>query len=173
MKCTNFSSKGFSLVELMIVLVIVGILAAVTIPAYFNHILRTRQSDTYHNLLDLKAAQEMVYSLENKYAPNPNPYPATPNALHTYSDTLTKMLNFDFEDTKYYMYYITSTTNPIAHRALAEGKLSKLYGNKICVGDDYDPCMVTGTGSLKQSLGLQNCPAAAVPPWPAPLEVCP
>ncbi len=167
MKYTNFSSKGFSLVELMIVLVIVGILAAVTIPAYFNHILRTRQSDAYHNLLDIKAAQEMVYSLENEFAGDD----VLPLHNAAFNSTFKKMLSFSFEDTKYYMFYVASTTSPDAYVALAQGQLSKLSGNEICIGDDYDPCMVTGTGTLKQSLGLEPCPAPSG--WPAPFASCP
>ena len=164
MKHPGLSSKGFTLVELMIVVVIIGILAAVTVPAYFNHILRTRQSDAYHNLLDLKAAQEMVYSMENDYAGNYEP-------LHTFSNTFSKMLSFDYVDTKYFMYYVRSTTSPAAFVALAKGQLSKLSGNEICIGDNYDPCMVTGTGSLKQSLGLEPCPAPSG--WTAPFANCP
>ena len=110
MKCPSLSSKGFSLIELMIVVVVIGILAAVTVPAYFNHILRTRQSDAYHNLLDLKAAQEMYYSLENEYAGDYKP-------LHDFpSNTFTKLLSFDFEDTEYYVYYVRRVTGPPGFR---------------------------------------------------------
>jgi prepilin-type N-terminal cleavage/methylation domain-containing protein len=150
MKYLNHSSKGFTLVELMIVVVIIGILAAVAVPAYFNHILRSRQADAYHNLLDMKAAQEMIYSLENEYAGDYEP-------IHTYDNTFTKMLSFTFSDTKYYMYYVTSTTAPTAFEARAEGQLNKLAGNIIRIRDTEDPCMVS-PGLLKQSLGLENCP---------------
>ena len=163
MKYSNLSSKGFSLVELMIVVVIIGILAAVAVPAYFNHILRSRQADAYHNMLDIKAAQEMVYSLENKYA---GPY--TPLAT---ANTLTKLLSFNYADTRYFRYSVATTASGSAFVALAEGKFKKLAGNEICIGDDYDPCMVPNSGSLKQSLGLEDCPAPSG--WPAPLNNCP
>ena len=164
MKYSGLSSKGFSLVELMIVVVIVGILAAVTVPAYFNHILRSRQADAYHNLLDIKSAQEMVYSLEDEYAGDYEP-------IHTYNNTFTKMLNFNFTDTKYFMYYVRSTTSPDVFVGLAKGQLSKLENNEICIGDNYDPCIVPGTGTLKQSLGLEDCPAGSG--WSAPFTNCP
>ena len=150
MKYPNLSSKGFSLVELMIVVVIIGILAAVTVPAYFNHILRSRQADAYHNLLDMKAAQEMVYSLENEYAGDYEP-------IHTYDNTFTKMLSFNYTGIKYYKYYITSSTSPTGFIAWAEGQHSKLIGNSIRITDSDDPC-ISFEGSLKQSLGLDPCP---------------
>ena len=134
----------------MFVVVVVGILAAVTIPAYFNHILRSRQADAYHNLLDIKAAQEMFYSLQNEYAGDYAP-------IHTFSNTFTKLLSFDITDTKYYMYYVTSTTSPDAFEARAVGQHTKLIGNTIRIRDDEDPC-IQSPGALKQSLGLDNCP---------------
>ena len=155
MKCTNHPSKGFTLVELMIVVVIIGILAAVAVPAYFNHILRTRQSDAYHNLLDIKSAQEMVYSLSNSYARNPND---PPWGLHEYSDTLTSMLSFDVNDVTYFTYYVTASSGPESFRAWAEGAHKKLIGSSIAITDTDDPCLNIGTSKLKLSLGLEECP---------------
>lgn len=148
MKCSNHSSQGFTLIELMIVVVIIGILAAVAVPAYFNHILRTRQSDAYHNLLDIKAAQEMYYSLENEYADN--------GALST-ANTFTKLLSFQYADTEYFSYFVTGSTSPDAFRGWAVGKHSKLIGSSIAITDAEDPCINPGTSTLKMSLGLDGC----------------
>jgi len=140
----NKNSKGFSLIELMIVVVIIGILAAVAVPAYFNHILRTRQADAYHNLLDIKAAQEMYYSMYNRYGSFAN------------GDTFTDLLSFDIGDSKYYEYHILSAST-LAFSAEAEGKFKKLKDNKILITDSEDPCIKVES-ELKMSLGLENCP---------------
>ena len=150
MKYPRLSSQGFTLIELMIVVVIIGILAAVAVPAYFNHILRSRQADAYHHLLDMKAAQEMIYSLENEYAGDYEP-------IHTYDNTYTKMLSFNYTDIKYYKYYVTSSTSPTGFIAWAEGQHSKLIGNSIRITAEDDPC-ISSSGSLAQSLGLDPCP---------------
>ena len=153
MKYASHSSKGFTLIELMIVVVIIGILAAVAVPAYFNHILRSRQADAYHNLLDIKAAQEVVYSLENNYA-------TASTALHniTPANTFTRMLSFNYQDIKYYTYYVTSSTGPVAFRSWAKGEHSKLTGSSIVITDTEDPCINLGTSKLKLTLGLAPCP---------------
>ena len=149
MKYAKHSSKGFTLIELMIVVVILGILAAVAIPAYFNHILRTRQSDAYHNLLDIKAAQEMHYSLENEYA--------NIGAL-TSANTFTRMLSFQYTDNEYFSYFVTGSTSPDVFRGWAVGQHSKLIGSSIAITHTDDPCVNPGTSALKMSLNLENCP---------------
>jgi type IV pilus assembly protein PilE len=165
MKYPDLDSKGFSLIELMIVVVIIGILAAVAIPAYYNHVLRTRQSDAYHNLLDIKAAQEMYYSQYDEYA---GPYSPIASA-----DTFTNLLSFSYQESTYYQYLIATTpaSSPTSYVAMAQGQFKKLTGNLICIGDDYDPCMVPDTGTLKQSLNLEDCDPGGG--WPAPFDSCP
>lgn len=54
----NQSSKGFTLIELMIVVAIIGILAAVAIPAYQNYIIRTKVSEGVNLAAGSKTAVE-------------------------------------------------------------------------------------------------------------------
>ena len=145
-------SKGFSLIELMIVVAVLGILAAVAIPAYHNHVMRTRQADAYHNMLDIKAAQEMFYSLYDEYA---GPYSA---AQFVAGNTLTGFLSFSTSDTQYYEFSIFAASGT-AFDARAVGQYKKLIGNEISVTEDEDPCMCS-PGALKQSLGLPDCSPA-------------
>ena len=62
--------KGFSLLELMVTLLIVGILAAVAIPSYQSHVTEARRSDATTMLVNVASLQEQ-YFLDNKtYAAN-------------------------------------------------------------------------------------------------------
>ena len=58
---------GFTLVELMIVLAIVGILASIAYPGYASYIARSRRIEGQMALLDILQQQERFYALHNTY----------------------------------------------------------------------------------------------------------
>ena len=83
--------NGFTLMELMITVVIVGILAAIAYPSYTNYVTQARRSDATINLTRIAALQEKFFTQCGVYANNlietpvacgPNP-PNPPRALIT------------------------------------------------------------------------------------------
>ena len=52
------SPRGFTLVELMITMLIIGILAAIAIPAYNDSVRKSRRSDAMTALAAVQQAQE-------------------------------------------------------------------------------------------------------------------
>lgn len=60
--------KGVTLIEVMIVVAIVGFLAAIAIPAYDNYITRSRRSDAFTALETVRAAQEMYRAEQGFYS---------------------------------------------------------------------------------------------------------
>ena len=60
--------KGVTLIEVMVVVAIVGLLAAVAIPAYNNYVTRSRRSDAFTALETVRAAQEMYRAEQGFYA---------------------------------------------------------------------------------------------------------
>lgn len=60
-------NRGFSLIELLIVMVIAGILFGIAYPGYRDYITRARRSDGQVALLDLASRMEHYYSETNTY----------------------------------------------------------------------------------------------------------
>ncbi len=61
-------AQGFTLAELMVVVVIVAILAAVAVPTYQNQVTKARRSDAKTALLDAAQRQEQFILDQNTYA---------------------------------------------------------------------------------------------------------
>lgn len=86
---TRFS--GFTLIELMIVVVIVGILAAIALPAYQDYVRKSRRSDALSEMLDIQLQEE-------KWRANNVTYAVTPTSVGAV-------------DTAYYDFSLTAATN--------------------------------------------------------------
>jgi type IV pilus assembly protein PilE len=60
-------SKGFTLVEIMIVVAIVAILAAIAYPSYLNQLQDSRRAECTGALMSLASAMERDFSRNNAY----------------------------------------------------------------------------------------------------------
>ena len=61
------SSKGFTLVELMIVVAVIGILSAIAYPSYTEYVLRGRRAEARTALMDLMQQQERYFTQNGRY----------------------------------------------------------------------------------------------------------
>ncbi|MCP5330916.1 MAG: type IV pilin protein [Pseudomonadales bacterium] len=66
-------ASGFTLIELMIVVAILGVLAAVALPAYQQSVRAGARAEAQSLLLQVAANQERFYSDNNSYSTNANP----------------------------------------------------------------------------------------------------
>jgi type IV pilus assembly protein PilE len=64
----TYRINGFSLIELMVAVVIVGILAAIAMPSYSNYVIRGSRAAAQTELLELASLQEKIYLNSNAYA---------------------------------------------------------------------------------------------------------
>lgn len=66
----NSSEGGFTLIEVMVVVVIIGILASVAYPSYQDVVRQTRRADGVSALSDVMARQERSFTDFNTYTTN-------------------------------------------------------------------------------------------------------
>lgn len=71
------SEAGFTLMELMIVVAIVGILAAIAIPTFTAYVQKSRTTEATTFLAEIKQRQEAYRAEFNQYANVMTPHPAT------------------------------------------------------------------------------------------------
>jgi len=62
------NKKGFTLIELMIVVAIIGILAAIAIPNYMSYTCKSKQSEAKSILGDMRTLQETYFAEYDTYA---------------------------------------------------------------------------------------------------------
>lgn len=110
--------KGFTLIELMIVVAILAVIAGIAIPAYNGYISTARTTEGSNNLASIKLAQEEYFLENNRYFPDPDGTASTTAAnLSTYwtpAETNDSDRNFD--------YSVTSSSTGTHYSATATGR---------------------------------------------------
>ena len=66
---------GFTLVELMIVVALIGVLASIAIPSFMTYQARSRRSEAYANLSAIARAQKGFFAEKDTYHDSENSWP--------------------------------------------------------------------------------------------------
>jgi prepilin-type N-terminal cleavage/methylation domain-containing protein len=165
-KSQGASSKGFSLIELMITVAILGILAALAIPAFTSYMARSKTSEATSNLNQLfkSAAAYYVGEIGGKAVSSSvagyctvedgGPRPATPKSakqpFDATGDTSFNALGFKIADFVYYSYGLSSRNPGCGHSG--SEVLYTFYANGDLDDDnDLSTFEITG-GSDAQNL---------------------
>lgn len=89
----KYNQLGFTLIELMIAILIIGILAKLAVSAYTSSIQQAHRTDAKTALLDLATRQEKFYSVNNQY---------TNSATSLYGGSASFPMNVQSGGTAYY-----------------------------------------------------------------------
>ena len=81
MKRQQYSQDGFTLIEMMIVVVIMGVIFSVALPGYREYVQRANRADATTALMRVAAAQERFYLANGTYATDAQLGTAPPNGL--------------------------------------------------------------------------------------------
>jgi type IV pilus assembly protein PilE len=68
---TSARHRGFTLIELMIVVVIASILVGIAVPSYTSQVRKSRRTDARNALMDIASREERYLSVTNSYSAIP------------------------------------------------------------------------------------------------------
>lgn len=88
---------GFTLIELMIVVAVIAILAAIALPSYQSHVMKTRRAEAKQSLLEFSQRLERCYTRFNSYTDAQCPFRAMTSENGYYRISMTERRQNKFE----------------------------------------------------------------------------
>lgn len=137
LKKRNLNNKGFTIVELLIVIVVIGILALLVITTYSGIQAKARNAKRQTDLQSLQTQLEAFFS-QNGYYPN----------LDNMNDTSwlsTNMKSLDQEA-------LVDPSSPTHSKTLASTPTDKQYSYKVTQSDGTTSCEDNDTNCAKYTL---------------------
>ena len=120
--------KGFTLIELMIVVVIIGIISAIAFPSYIRYVERTQMNDGRAGLVIAAQALERCYVTNMSYAQCP-----LPNAIGGEARSPEEFFRIQVQ-------------SPGQGYCLkAQGRAGRVVGQEITLNQAGTPCVAAGS----------------------------
>jgi len=140
------SSAGFTLIELMIVVAIIGVLTMIAIPSYDSYLIRTRRAEGRKELMTLAAAQERFFTNCNLFAPSIAGTQNDCTGLGRGSAT-------PLTENGYYQISLATSATGYTLTATPQGHQAKDDACKTITLTDTGTKASTGSGTAKQCWG--------------------
>ena len=144
-------ARGFTLIELMVTVVVIGILAAIAYPSYQSYIARSRRADAQQFVQSMDSRQKQILIEQRAYA-------TAPNALNVATSGWT-CTAAQCENTFYTITFnpaVDNTDTPPSYTICASPKGSQVSDGSL---------ILTHTGSKQRLTGTTACSGGTPVSW--------
>jgi len=126
------NKKGFTLIELMIVVAIVGILAAIAIPAYLDYTVKSK-------LTEVSAAMDAIAQSASEYHASVGEFPDDASAPFAAANGVNGFAAVSKDYVKDWTYYRTDDTGNNCHFNAQLNALTPVQDNILVMNVHYSP----------------------------------